>query len=87
MDSLQAYCFELKLNGAQKRQCGQIATENRKTLAQFKFVPCGNNNHADTVGSINILEHGQCWLDGGDLMQLDWSVKQEPTEATYALAA
>ena len=69
-------------------QCGHIAKENRKTQSRFKCVSCGYENHADTVGSINILERGLRLLACGDPMTLDRSVKQEPTETTFdALAA
>ncbi len=69
-------------------QCGHIAKENRKTQSHFKCVSCGYENHADTVGAINILERGQRLLVCGDPMPLDRSVKQEPTETTFdALAA
>ena len=69
-------------------QCGHVAKENRKTQSHFKCVSCGYENHADTVGSINILERGLRLLACGDPMPLDRSVKQEPTETTFdALAA
>ena len=68
-------------------QCHHTGKENRKTQAHFKCVSCGYENHADTVGAINILERGQRLLACGDPAQSDRSVKQEPTETTYALAA
>jgi len=67
--------------------CQHTEKSNRKTQAQFKCVSCGYENHADMVGAINILERGQRLLACGDPVQLDRSVKQEPTETTYAIAA
>ena len=67
--------------------CGHISKDNRKTQARFECVECGYENHADLVGAINILERGHRLLACGASVQSDHSVKQEPTEATLALAA
>ena len=62
--------------------CGRVTAENRKTQAQFKCVDCGFEEHADVVGAINILARGHRVLACGELAQLGYSGKQEPTEAT-----
>jgi putative transposase len=67
--------------------CSHVSKDNRKTQAKFECVECGYENHADLVGAINILERGHRLLACGELGQLDHSVKQEPAEATQALAA
>ena len=55
--------------------------------ALFVCVQCGYKNNADHVGAINILECGQHLLACGEPVQSGRSKKQEPTEATQALAA
>jgi putative transposase len=67
--------------------CSHVSKDNRKTQAKFECVECGYENHADLVGAINILERGHRLLACGELGQSDHSVKQEPSEATQALAA
>lgn len=67
--------------------CGHIAKENRQTQAQFLCVDCSYENNADVVGAINVLERGYRLLACGESVQLDRSVKQEPTEATVHLNA
>ena len=67
--------------------CSHVSVENRKTQALFVCVQCGYKNNADHVGAINILERGQRLLACGELVQSGRSKKQEPTEATQALAA
>ena len=67
--------------------CSHVSKDNRKTQAKFECVECGYENHADLVGAINILERGHRLLACGELGQSDHSVKQEPVEATQALAA
>ncbi len=67
--------------------CGHVSKDNRKAQAKFDCVECGYDNHADLVGAINILERGHRLLACGELVQSDHSVKQEPAEATQALAA
>ncbi|MGL6069694.1 RNA-guided endonuclease InsQ/TnpB family protein, partial [Craterilacuibacter sp.] len=42
--------------------CGHVSAENRQTQALFKCVDCGYENHADTVGAINILRAGHARL-------------------------
>ncbi|MGL6070408.1 zinc ribbon domain-containing protein [Craterilacuibacter sp.] len=42
--------------------CGHISKLNRQTQALFKCVECGYENHADTVGAINILRAGYARL-------------------------
>lgn len=62
--------------------CGHVSADNRTTQARFACVSCGHENNADVVGAINVLERGQRLLACGESVQLDHSVKQEPTEAT-----
>ena len=38
--------------------CGHITADNRRTQAQLRCVACGDANHADGVGAINILSRG-----------------------------
>jgi putative transposase len=72
-------------------ECDHISHENRKTQARFKCVSCGYENHADTVGTINILARGYRVLAcAEDISRIKparandaTSVKQEPTEVTY----
>ncbi|WP_218139471.1 zinc ribbon domain-containing protein [Thorsellia anophelis] len=61
---------------------GHIARENRQTQAQFQCVNCCYENHANVVGTINILERGHRLLACGENVWLAISVKQEPTEVT-----
>ncbi|MGW4390892.1 zinc ribbon domain-containing protein [Streptomyces sp. NPDC004685] len=35
--------------------CGHIAKENRPTQEQFHCISCGHQEHADTVGALNVL--------------------------------
>nr|WP_315591559.1 transposase [uncultured Cupriavidus sp.] len=67
--------------------CGHVSAENRKTQALFVCVQCGYKNNADHVGAISILERGKRLLACGEPVQSGRSKKQEPTEATQALAA
>jgi len=46
--------------------CGHLSKDNRKTQAKFECVECGDENHADLVGSINILERGHRFLACGE---------------------
>ena len=67
--------------------CGNVSKDNRQTQAKFACVECGFEENADLVGAINILARGHRVLACGDSVQLGRSVKQEPTEATLAIAA
>jgi putative transposase len=73
MQRLQAFKYELRPNGEQKRNmgcfagsrtsstcplCDHVAAENRRTQAQFECVNCGNEQNADVVGAINVLARG-----------------------------
>jgi len=62
--------------------CGHISKDNRRTQAQFLCVDCGDENHADVVGAINILARGHRVLACGEPVQQGRSVKQEPAEAS-----
>ena len=62
--------------------CGHVSKENRQTQAKFLCADCGDENHADVVGAINVLERGYRLLACGESAQSGRSMKQEPTEAT-----
>lgn len=62
--------------------CGHISADNRKTQAEFKCVNCSYENNADIVGAINILERGHRLLACGESIQLNRSMKQEPSEVS-----
>lgn len=68
-------------------RCHHVSKENRRTQARFLCVDCGYENHADVVGAINVLERGYRLLACGETVQLDHSMKQEPTEVTQAVLA
>jgi putative transposase len=55
--------------------------------AKFECIECGFEENADLVGAINILARGHCVLACGEPVQSGRSMKQEPTEATQAIAA
>ncbi|MCB1776869.1 MAG: transposase [Candidatus Competibacteraceae bacterium] len=67
--------------------CGHVSKDNRQTQAKFECVKCGYENNADLVGASNILARGHRVLACGEPVQSGRSVKQEPTEATQAIAA
>jgi putative transposase len=39
-------------------ECGHVSAENRTAQAKFHCVNCGHQDHADTVGAINVLRAG-----------------------------
>ena len=67
--------------------CSHVSKDNRQTQAKFECVECGFEENADLVGAINILARGQRVLACGEPVQSGRSGKQEPTEATQAIAA
>ncbi|MBC3871479.1 RNA-guided endonuclease InsQ/TnpB family protein [Undibacterium oligocarboniphilum] len=67
--------------------CGHVSKDNRQTQARFECVDCGFEENADLVGAINILARGHRVLACGETVQSGRSVKQEPAEATQAIAA
>lgn len=67
--------------------CGHVSKDNRQTQAKFECVECGFEENADVVGAINILARGHRVLACGEPVQSGRSMKQEPTEATHAIAA
>ena len=67
--------------------CGHVSKDNRQTQARFECVECGFEENADLVGAINILARGHRVLACGEKAQSGRSVKQEPAEATQAIAA
>jgi putative transposase len=68
-------------------RCHYVEAANRKTQAQFICTRCHYQNNADVVGAINILRAGHARLACGELVQLDCSMNQEPTEVAHALVA
>ncbi len=67
--------------------CEHVSRDNRKTQAQFECVSCGYKNHADVVGAMNILERGHRLLARGELVVLNHSKKQEPTEVSQLVSS
>lgn len=67
--------------------CGHISADNRKTQALFACIACRYAANADHVGAINVLAAGHAVLACGEPVQSGRSEKQEPAEATQALAA
>ena len=67
--------------------CGHVSEDNRQTQAKFLCADCGDENHADVVGAINVLERGYRLLACGESAQSGRSMKQEPTEATAQITA
>lgn len=67
--------------------CGHASKDNRQTQAKFECVECGFEENADVVGAINTLARGHRVLACGEMVQSGRSMKQEPTEATQAIAA
>ena len=67
--------------------CGHVSKDNRQTQARFECIECGFEENADVVGAINIRARGHRVLACGEPVQLGRSMKQEPTEATQAIAA
>ena len=67
--------------------CGHVSKDNRQTQARFECVECGFEENADLVGAINVLAAGHAVLACGGKVQSDLPAKQEPAEATQAIAA
>ena len=67
--------------------CGHVSKDNRQTQARFECIECGFEENADLVGAIYILARGHRVLTCGESVQSGRSVKQEPAEATQAIAA
>lgn len=67
--------------------CGRVSKDSRQTQAKFECVECGFEENADLVGAINILARGHRVLACGEPVQSGRSMKQEPAEATQAIAA
>jgi len=67
--------------------CGHVSKDNRQTQARFECIECSFEENADLVGAINILARGHRVLACGESVQSGRSVKQEPAEATQAIAA
>ena len=47
-------------------KCDHVSSGNRKTQARFRCMACGYEEHADLVGSVNILRRGLRFLEGQD---------------------
>jgi putative transposase len=67
--------------------CGHVAAGNRATQSKFECVECGHCENADLNAARNIQAAGHAVLAGGEWVQSDPSMKQEPTEATAQLSA
>ena len=67
--------------------CGHVSAGNRKTQALFACVRCGHEANADHVGALNVLAAGHAVIACGGMAQSGRPSKQEPAEATQALAA
>lgn len=67
--------------------CGHVDRENRKSQADFHCIQCGHQDNADVNAAKNILARGHRVLACGEKAQSGRSVKQEPAEATQAIAA
>lgn len=75
--------------------CGHVSKENRQTQSKFGCVECGFEENADLVGAMNILARGHRVLACGEDVsrarparaKRAASAKQEPAEATQAIAA
>ena len=61
---------------------GHVSAENRQTQAKFACAACGDENHADLVGALNVLAAGHAVLACGGRVQSGRPAKQEPAEAT-----
>jgi putative transposase len=63
--------------------CGDVASENRQSQAEFRCVECGFEENADVVGAVNILRAGLARLacQANEIARR----QQEPTEALQAL--
>ena len=66
--------------------CDHISADNRKTQAAFKCTACGHEANADVNAACNILAAGHADLACGEIVQADFSMNQEPTEAIQAYA-
>jgi putative transposase len=64
--------------------CGHTEKANRITQSKFECVACGHGENADINAARNILAAGLAVIACGEVMQLDHSMKQEPTEAIQA---
>lgn len=62
--------------------CGTVAKENRQSQAKFACVSCGYTANADVNAAMNIKAAGHAVLARGEMVQLDRSMKHEPTEET-----
>ena len=60
--------------------CGYVSRDSRMTQAKFECVECGHSENADINAARNILAAGHAVLACGERVQLDRSMKQEPTE-------
>ena len=60
--------------------CEYTEKENRKSQESFLCLGCGHFENADLNAAKNILRAGHAQLACGELVQLDLSLKQEPTK-------
>jgi putative transposase len=66
--------------------CGHTEANNRKSQAKFKCITCGYEANADVNAARNILAAGHVVLACGEIVLSDFSMNQEPSEATWAFA-
>ncbi len=65
--------------------CGHTEKANRITQAKFECVACGHQQNADINAAQNILAAGLAVIACGEIAQLGFSVKQEPTEGKHSI--
>lgn len=67
--------------------CGHVEKENRITKAKFACLSCGYETNADLNAAHNILAAGHAVLACGEMVQLGYSVKQEPAEGKHSISS
>lgn len=67
--------------------CGHVARDNRISQARFACVSCGYEVHADLNAAKNILAAGHAVLACGEMVQLGYSLKQEPAEGKHSITS
>jgi len=66
--------------------CSHTEADNRISQAVFRCTACGHEANADVNAACNILAAGHAVLACGEIVQSDFSMNQEPTEAIQAYA-
>ncbi|MBT9170586.1 MAG: hypothetical protein DDT18_00929 [Actinobacteria bacterium] len=67
-------------------RCGHAHPDNRKTQELFRCQQCGLTINADYNAALNILAAGHAVLACGEIGSQNYSVKQEPAEASLEAA-